>query len=178
MLKLPNRPRSFVDIETTGLSPKKHEIIEFAALKHYPEDDTVEFLELKIKPEHIESASPKALEINGYTERAWENAVPMDQAITQIVSFLKGSVIIGHNLRFDTDFIKVAAKRHNAARIPFFTIDTLELCREHLADMGLRKFSLTSVCNFLGISNQGAHTALADVVRCKEVFDKLLKLMK
>lgn len=176
MLRLPKRPRAFIDIETTGLSPKKHEIIEFAALKHFPEEDEVEFLELKILPEHIETAHPKALAINGYTEEAWIDAIPMGGAITQIVKFLEGTVIIGHNIRFDTNFIKVAVKRHNTSRLPFYTIDTLDLCREHLAAMGLRKFSLSNVCDFLGISNQGAHTALADVVRCKEVFDRLVNL--
>lgn len=176
MLRLPkDKPRSFIDIETTGFSTKKHEMIEFAALKHYPADDTVEALEYRLLPKHIETASPKALEVNGYSEKAWSDAVELGDVIGEIVEFLRGSVIIGHNIRFDTGFVKVAAKEHDAGRLPFHTIDTIPLCKEALGPEGLEKFDLGSVCDFLGISSMNAHTAMADVVRTKLVFDQLLE---
>ena len=171
-MQLKDRPRVFLDTETTGLNPRTHEMIEFAGLKVYP-DGEVEALEMKITPERIEDASPKALEINGYTEEAWRDSVPMSEAIPQIVEFVKGCVLVGHNIKFDFNFIKAAAQKHDAGGLPYHTVDTVTLAYEHLAPRGLSKMSLANVCDYLGISNANAHTAMVDVIRCKEVFDRL-----
>jgi len=168
------KPLAFIDIETTGFSPKKHEIIEFAGIKALPDSEEVEILELRIRPKHIETASQQALKIVGYNEEAWEDAIELEDAIKQIVDFLRGCILVGHSVRFDCNFIKKNALEHRAGLIPLRTIDTLDLAKRYLEPKGLTKFGLAGACTFLGISNANAHTAMADAFRCKQVYDRIM----
>jgi len=163
------KPRVFIDTETTGFDPEVHEVIEFAARKG---DETLEF---KVRPQHIETAQEEALEVNGYTEEAWVDAVEMSEALPQIVAFLKGTVVVGHNPGFDMGFINKAVKDSEMedVRLPYHLIDTVALAYEHLEPCGLWSFRLHNVCKFLGITNEGEHTAMVDVERCRQVYLKL-----
>ena len=51
---------AFIDIETTGLNLRKHEIIEIGVVLTTPTLEIIEEFEIKIKPENIESADPVA----------------------------------------------------------------------------------------------------------------------
>jgi DNA polymerase III epsilon subunit-like protein len=169
------RPLIWLDTETTGLSTKKHEIIEFAAIR---EDGAV--IEFKIKPQQIENAHPKALEVNGYTEEAWAEAISPEVAVEQIILFAEGCemtpMYAGHNVAFDWRFLQLLFE--SVGRIedwPFHyhSADTMTLAREHLKPLGQRSISLGALCDTLKISNDGAHTALADVRRTLAVWNKL-----
>ena len=67
-----------LDTETTGLNRSEHEIIEIALISYIiaanGDKYVLKTFESKIKPGHIESASPEALKINGYSEEAWSSA--------------------------------------------------------------------------------------------------------
>ena len=140
-----------------------------------PDSDEVEILELRIKPQHIKTASARALQVNGYTEEGWHDAIDIETAIAEIAKFLKGCVMVGHSVQFDVNFLREAAMQHNAGLIPFRTIDTHKLAEQYLKPKGLDSLSLEAACEFLGISNKNAHTAMADAVRCKLVYDKIME---
>ena len=58
---------AFIDVETTGFDPETQEIIELGVVIARPTgDDAMDYeivdeIDLKIKPEHIETADPQAL---------------------------------------------------------------------------------------------------------------------
>ena len=169
---LKKSPIAILDTETTGLDPEKHEIIEIAIMRI--DDGKREIWHTKISPQSVDSASPKALSINGYNDFEWINAPTMKEALPKIKKQLRGCVLVGHNLDFDLAFLKKAYTDHSARGMGFhYKIDTMALAYEHLAGIGLNSLSLKSVCTFLGVSNEGEHTAEADVARCYEVFSKL-----
>lgn len=70
------RNLAFIDVETTGTNPDRHEIIELALVVvkqieregQGPKIEIVGEYEWKIKPERIEEAEEEALRINGYNE--------------------------------------------------------------------------------------------------------------
>lgn len=167
-IPLADKPIVCVDVETTGLDETKHEIISISIIRI---DGSV-VLHTKIKPEHLETAEPKALEINGYNEAAWESASLWDQVAPQVKKALTNVVILGQNVSFDMRFINAGLKKTAVGNdgISYHTVDTATLAYEHLVPCGLRSVSLTAVCDFLGISNEGAHSALVDTRRTVEVY--------
>lgn len=212
------RPLVFMDTETTGLDPGEHEMIEFAAVFEgdiwlvdlrngygFRSRPTTATLELKILPEHPETASPKALEITGYTPEKWaaEGAIPMSEALPRIIEFVERATLantypklrtlhvdepkkwklfwpmpVGQNIPFDLRFLKDAFEKHDLMdKWPFHYhhLDTMTLAYEHLKPLGQHSVGLWAICKTLGISNEGAHTALVDAQRCREAFHKLVR---
>ena len=179
MGKLSDKRLVFIDTETTGLDAAKHEVIDFAAIS-VAADGTVERVSFKLAPEHLDRADAKALEINGYTPAGWTDALSQEEGARRMVAVLTDCVAVGHNVEFDMGFIRATVVRHlgdkAARKLPFHKVDTIGLACAMLRPYGIEKLSLESVCNFLGISNEGAHTALADVTRCKAVYDRLSRV--
>lgn len=168
------KPLVFVDIETTGLDPTVHEIIEIAIL---PLKGPV--WQTKIKPEHIEKASPKALEINGYQDHPedWDDAPNFKLIAPEITMRLKETMICGQNIQFDMGFVRSLFKRHGLLLkgVPYSWVDTVTLAYEHLVPLGVPDLKLGTICDFLGISNEGQHTAAADVYRTRKAYLKMLR---
>jgi len=169
---LQERPLVWIDVETTGLDETEHEIIEFAALN----EETGEVLEFKIWPEHLETATEEALEVNGFSVDEWEKsrALTMSEALPRIVNFLQGAILAGQNVSFDERFIKAAIKTSGKPyKISHHKLDVATLALVHLGPLGARSVSLNSICEYLGIPNEGAHRAMADVDRVRAAYLKL-----
>lgn len=166
--KLTEKPLAFTDVETTGLDPVVNEMLEFACIKG---DET---LVLKIKPRRIHTAHPKALGVNGYNEAEWVDAEDITTAAPKIIAFLRDAVFVAHNAKFDVSFIEAFLKEAGISeRISYHVLDTVTLAYEHLVPCGIESLSLDHVCPVLGISNDGNHRALTDVIRCKAVYESL-----
>ena len=67
---------AFCDVETTGLDPARHEIIELAVIRVEPRTlQVVDDLSLRVRPGRIADADLRALEINGYNPGDWASAL-------------------------------------------------------------------------------------------------------
>ena len=173
MGKAPDRKLVFVDTETTGLKPGKDkaEIIEVAVIVEEP-NGFVRHWATKIKPQHIETAHPKALEVNGYTPQKWAYAIEPEVAAQQLVFLLKDATLIGHSVDFDVRFLDhlfdCCGLSFRASDLP--SIDTKKLADEHLKPLGLKSASLVSCCDFFGWDRSQAHTAEADTENCRNLY--------
>lgn len=177
MSRLTEKVLAFIDTETTGLDPTIHEIIEYAIIKEHP-DGHLETYSIKAKPNHIETADPKALDVNGYTPEAWQDALTQAEAAQKVGALLEKCVLIGHNVPFDVGFIKETLKREGVPtqRIGTLCVDTMTLAWEHLAPIGLESMSLKGVCEFLGIDPEPAkHEALNGALKDRAVYSRLLR---
>jgi DNA polymerase-3 subunit epsilon len=173
--------RIYLDTETTGLDPSVHEVIEVAVVREeveYPYTGPGKITLMwsrKVAPQHIETAEPVALKVNGYAPEAWANAVPFSTIAEELVEHLKGGMIIGHNPKFDTGFITAELKRAGVEpRISHRTIDTTTAAYMAWGLDGKMKLSLDNLRSHLGLSSDGAHTALQDALDCREVFYRAL----
>jgi DNA polymerase-3 subunit epsilon len=169
MHDISKKARLFLDCETTGLDPAIQEIIEICLMAA---DGSILF-QSKIKPRHIETAHPKALEINGYNEEDWADAPYFSEVAEEICKILKWCICVGHNPSFDLGFIKAELKRVDEKLlqgIGYHMSDTVALAEEHLSECGLDSLSLVNVCKFLRIELVNAHTAEADTEACRQVY--------
>ncbi len=167
-----NKTLVFLDVETTGLDPTRHEIIEFACV--FPHEGRVSF---KMHPEHIETADPKALEVNGYSPERWSGyqTLTQKQGAEVIAASLRDCVLAGYNVSFDLDFINATLARHDVkVKLDYHKVDVVALAYEHLMGLGLTSLSLKNVCHFLRVPPEPAqHEALNGALACRAVYRKL-----
>lgn len=176
---------SFVDLETTGLDPARHEIIEIGCLVARPLDDAprpkwevVDELELKVKPTRLETAEPEALRVNGYNDGDWLFAASLEQAMKTLAEKIADTTVIAQNVTFDWGFLEKAFHVAGIAPKVFYhkmDLPSMVFGKLH-AHPEIQKLSLWALSEYFGVKNERAHTALADARAAFEIFKKLLEL--
>ena len=162
-------PRIFVDVETTGLDPFVHEIIEVCIITEW-ESGSIEEWHTRIRPERIGDANPKALEINGYCDAGWSSAPLMAYVVHDIHSRIRKGLLIGHNVAFDRAFLDAAMQAYGLSKPSWRTFDTMALAYEHLP---IPRVSMDAIRRFLGWSSARAHTARQDTRDMRRLFHLL-----
>jgi DNA polymerase III epsilon subunit-like protein len=177
LIPFTHRDVVFVDLETSGTDPSVHEIVEIAAIRLTADLQTEKArLEKKITMRHPERAEAKALQVNGYTPQEWRHAVPVRVACVDFAAMVDDDCIwVGHHPQFDEIFLR-AAYLAEGLILPSFktTIDTISIAWPLVLAGYLERVQLESMCTKYGISNAGAHRALADVQRTVRLYAKLL----
>jgi len=177
---------AFIDLETTGLEPDKHEIIEIGIVlveqsisdEKKMKMEVLEEFEVKVKPEHIENADPVGLRINHYNEKDWLFAADLQNALRTVSEKTKGAIMVGHNVAFDFAFLENAFERLGIEnKMHYHKLDTISIAFAKLyGHENIDKLSLRVLCEYLGIKNARAHSALSDARATLEVFQKLMEL--
>jgi DNA polymerase III alpha subunit (gram-positive type) len=137
---------------------------------------TIDEFEFKVKPEHIETAEVGALRVNGYDESAWMFAHSLEEALKTLSQKCDGCVLVGQNISFDYSFLSYAFGQKKI-KDPFFyaKLDTISLAYMRFRkDETMTSFTLRELCERLGIKNEKAHSALADIRATFEIFKRLM----
>ena len=173
-----------IDTETTGLSKEVHEIIDIALISYVIAESGDRFVvkkyNSKIKPAHIETASPVALQINHYKEEEYVDAPDHVDVLPIVRKMIENSdLLIGQNLIFDLGFINQACEKiygeEDKVHFPPY-IDTKAMADVLRKNNIIEKSGMDYLCEFYGIVYEGkAHTALTDCERTMSVFDILSK---
>lgn len=166
----------FVDVETTGLDPERHELIEVAAVRVHPHTlEPIDHASARVRPGRLADADPRALEVNGYTDEAWRDAVTLQAALRQVAPLLDGAVVAGHNVGFDWAFLSRGFARAGLPlpAVDYHRVDTASLAWPLLAAAEIDSLSLDAVCAALGLSRPSPHRALADALASLEVARRL-----
>lgn len=177
-----NKTLAFIDIETTGRDIVKHEIIEIGCLIVKPDEsgnfEIKEEIEMKVQPKHIETAEPEALNVNGYNPSEWMFALTLEQAMKNLGEKTKDAVMVAHNVGFDYSFLaKAFADTEIENQMFYANLDTISIAAAKLHNNpAVKRYSLRSLCDYFGVRNERAHTALADARATFEVYKKLMAL--
>ncbi|HVJ50367.1 helicase C-terminal domain-containing protein [Desulfitobacterium sp.] len=92
-----------LDLETTGLNTEQDEIIEYAAWCIEDGKDPV-LQHFLIKPLH--AVPTKLLKLTGISELELQQGLSLQDYREEILQFLHGAILVGHNVRFDLDFLE------------------------------------------------------------------------
>lgn len=146
-----------LDFETTGTSPARHRVLEVAMIKLDSRGFPVSYWHSLIHPE----GPVEATHIHGITDQEVEGAPRFSVIAEEVVRRLKGHVLVGHNVSFDRQFLKMELTR---AGIPFPEampdVCTYRYAREFLP--GLDDYKLLTCASALGLQSAGVHRALGD----------------
>lgn len=160
-----------VDLETTGLSPARDSIIEFAAVK-IRDGLVVDQYSTLINPE-----APICREVTiltGITDEMLQDAPLIEAVLPECIQFIGQDIIIGHNISFDLSFLRPAA---HALGLPLDNdyVDTLQLSRRLCPE--LENHKLCTLQQHFGVENPDAHRALSDGLCTHGCYQKLRELL-
>ncbi len=123
-----------IDVETTGLIPGYHEMIDIGIVMTDLQGRILDSLFLRIQPEHPERLSPGAFAVNGFSVERWgmHGALSPTPAVDSIVVFHertaknKRVLMVAYNSQFDAAFLDHLFRRANKtwrALYHYFVLD-------------------------------------------------------
>jgi len=128
----------------------------------------------KVKPEFIERAHWKALQVNGYTPEEWtdETCTPLAVVAQKIVDMAKNATLVAQNVSFDESFLTaLLAKAGLKPTWHYHKVCTMVLAWPLYAMNKITGTSLVSLCEYFGIPPEPTvHRALNGARTCRSVY--------
>lgn len=170
-----DRPRCFLDIETTGTKPGFHEVTEIG-FRHEEKGG----LCLQIAPQHIKRAEAEALKISRYNTADWVSARPFKDTVPKITEYVENATVIAHNASFDVSMLQGEYEALGLDHDHLFrdVIDTMAFAREFLVPLGLNRLSMEACMKFIGESYEGAHNAYDDTIFVEKLYRYITQNLK
>lgn len=157
-----------VDLETTGLSPVRDDIIEVGACR-IEGGAIVRRFSLLIRRD--EPLPPRISRLTGIRDEDLRAGVELAEALRALYDFARDTVWVLHHARFDLGFLNHAGARAGLPILAPPVIDTL-LVADRLLPAGLRR-SLDALCRHLGVQVSQRHRALPDAELTAQVWMRL-----
>ena len=158
-----------IDLETTGLNPKRDRIIEIGAIRVEQGEITGEFSTFVNPGRKLEE---RITELTGIREKDLVDAPELDEVFPQLLEFMGELPLLGHRILFDYSFLKKAAVDRKLT-FERSAVDTLKIARKYLPDLPHR--NLEYLCRYYEIPHH-AHRALEDAKATDRLFRKLTEL--
>ena len=155
-----------LDTETTGLEPESDRIIEVGAVK-FRGDEVVGVFQSFVNPG--ERLSKFIRDYTGITQRDVDGAPHFPDVASDLLPFIDGAPVVGHNIGFDLGFL-----RSHGLPIDGPVSDTYDLGRVFLPWASYH--SLTGLAKELDVPVVRAHRAADDAETTRRVFVALLRI--
>lgn len=155
-----------VDVETSGLDPEQHVVLEVAAIDLSDTGEGISFVPDQPN-EWVRDADPVALSVNKYFERRvfdeQLSAVETLEHLRRLWQMLDRATVAGSNPSFDVAFLRCLFAEHEVQfpRIHHRMLDLSPYAAGALK-LGTKMPGLAQVCELLDVDNTAPHTALGD----------------
>lgn len=155
--------RVFFDIETSGLDPFLHEIIEVGYVIEDERGHVVaeEAFSLPFDEAIADSA---ALKVNGWGKRAFAIQIDHAAAAPKMMRDFAGATMVVNALQFDLTFASAYLHEHGMPNVSPWSHRSIDLKSVTAGVLGIDPAQLTTgaIMRHFGLTNANAHTALAD----------------
>ncbi len=157
---------SVVDLETTGFSTVKHEIVEICIVQLY-KGQVINVFETLVKPQNLVSIS--LTKLHGIDNDMLMVAPEKEEVIPKVIDLLSSNILVEHSTNnFDGRFLESFLK----CKPWSYSINTLELAKKCYP--GLARYNLPSLCRSLSIQLTAHHTARGDAEATAELLRILI----
>ena len=163
----------FIDIETTGLLPAFHEIVEIAVVICDSRLRTTATHYWRVIPERLQDADETAIAMNGFDADLWDSTgVSKSTAATSLRKILDDHsrhIIVGHHPAFDLSHVQeLMSSQLIDATIFNPIIDTRAVGLETFAPFGMISTSLPNI-RFFCYWRDPNHQAMPDALACRRI---------
>lgn len=164
-------PFSVIDIETSGLSTRRHRILQLAVTTVVDGEIVDEWSTLVRLRWPWQRTGPR--KVHGITRRSLRGAPDASAVMGEFAERVAGSVIVAHNVSFDWTFLERAARRQGVELDASRRLCTLWLSRRLDPDREL-SHRLGDLCERYGVVNDRPHDAVHDARATAMVLPHLL----
>jgi DNA polymerase-3 subunit epsilon len=169
----PALPRfAVVDIETSGLSTRRHRILQVAVVTLENGCVVDEWSSLLKLSWPLQRVGPR--KVHGIDRKMLRTAPPRRDVLAELAQRLDGAVFTAHNVRFDWPFISRATAKAGITMATPRRLCTLRLSRQLDPDRTM-SHRLVDVCDRYGIVNARPHDALYDARATAAILPHLLR---
>lgn len=180
----------FIDTETGGTNPSKHSLLSVGVVIWNKNKGIISKKEFILKHDKY-CVTAKARQINKFDEAYYnENGIDEKKFINDFLEYLYiyfertvAIPIVGHNVQFDVNFLKVVFKKNNRSFYQYFShriIDTYSVYKTCVL-AGLIEVNInssTEAFRYFNIKVNGRHSALGDAMATIVLYEKLIDLIK
>jgi DNA polymerase III epsilon subunit-like protein len=159
-----------IDLETTGLDPRRADIVSLAAIPFVAGRPEPGYVTLVDPRRPIPSASTR---IHGIDDTQVVGAPTLDEVLPRFDAVCAGRVLVGHDVAFDLAVLAQARRRRRWPEPDVLALDTNRLTVA-LDPSWHRRAELEIVAADLGIPVVGRHTADGDARLAGEILLALL----
>lgn len=169
-------PLLAVDVETTGLDPRKDRLLSVGWV---PVDGRT--VDLSGAGEVVLSGTVtdaggvgESATLHGLTDDALAAGIPAAEALQGFLAALEGRALLAHFAVMETGFLGAACRAELGVRLDVPVVDTLDLERRHMERMGTyprgEDLRLARVRTRYGLPYYGNHRASTDALACAELY--------
>lgn len=184
-----------IDVETTGLDPSKHEIIQIAVIpvdyRFEPDPDLKPFC-ITMRPNKIANISDEALRVNGLSRQEILHApLTQDQGLQMFYDWYgtlgirdnKQIMPLGQNYAFDRGFLQEWMGMDNYSHHFHYHFRDSMLAAQFLNDKAFMHgdtipfphVGLGQLAKRVGLEHPNAHSALADALMSLKVYKRMFR---
>jgi DNA polymerase-3 subunit epsilon len=168
------RPLSYVvmDLETTGLDPRRAAIIEIGGIT-VRAGTILNRFQTFVRPEPFQKLTPFISQLTGITDQDLMKAPSFASILPSLRDFIGGHTIVGHNVNFDINFLYDRIFHLTGEHMDNPYLDTKKLAKMVLPN--LPHYSLEYLCQYFNIEGNH-HRAIDDCLLTEKLLQKLSAL--
>lgn len=163
------------DCETTGLNPKKDEIITIGAVKIKSNRVlTKEKFEIKANP--LCEVNRESIKIHHIRECDMQDGISTTEAVKRFIDFIGNRPLVGYYLEFDVAMINKTLKKIAGINLPNRCIEVSALYYDkkiELIPQGNIDLSFDKILKELKLPRLGQHSAINDAIMVALMYVKL-----
>jgi DNA polymerase III subunit epsilon len=159
-----------IDIETTGGSAQDGGITEIGAIK-VRRGECLGTFQTMVNPGLL--IPPTITMLTGITQAMVIQAPRIEAVLPALVEFTAGTVLVGHNVRYDLGYLNLALERGGYARFANRSVDTCALARRLVRDE-VPNIKLGTLASRFRLDHQPSHRALDDALATADLLHLLI----
>ncbi|MCX8012707.1 MAG: 3'-5' exonuclease, partial [Rectinema sp.] len=166
-----------MDVETTGLYPQSDRIVEIALVR-FSFDREGAIIEEESFSSLINPLCPipaKVQAIHGIGDAEVAHAPTFREVARTVIEFINERIAVGHNVRFDIDFIETELARAEQPLLLAECADSLGMAK--IAFPGMRSYNLGMLSYSLKLPSDAQHRALGDALTSMRLFAAAARLL-